>query len=324
MNELRAICAQMRGNELVGPECASLTGGLPDADGVAVCQSLDGVARSAYVRTGLRCYAEAPTLAELVAQIETISLDADGFLLDFLRLDESCPLNKPEVVVAVANAINTYPDLHNPQHRFLIVAQAGRLWFGEILAECSYSYKKHDLKPYRTSSSLPSRLARALVNVVASNPVASNPVASNPVAGGPVRTILDPFCGSGSILLEAQDLGLTVCGMDINFKMTGMTRLNLAYFGYQGEILRGSALNCPFQADAIVTDLPYGRLLQDITAGDDLPAILQHLTGLAPLAVYLAAQDLSPILRAAGYADVQVYQVRKHERMSRFVHRARV
>lgn len=312
MDELRVICAQMRGNELVAPECQSLTGGLPDPSGVAVCQTLDGVPRSAYVRTGLRCYAEAPTLEELTAQIAAAPLDADGFQIDFLRMDESCPVGKQEAVVAAANAINTYPDLHNPRHRFLLVAQPGRLWFGEILAETQASFKQHDAKPYRTSSSLPSRLARALVNLV------------HGPGEGAITSILDPFCGSGSILLEAQALGLAARGVDRNFKMTGMTRLNLAYFGYKGEVLRGNALNCPFEADAIVTDLPYGRLLEDISTTDGLPAILRHLRGLAPRAVYLAEQDLSALISAAGYEDIQVYRVRKHERMSRFVHVALV
>ncbi len=309
-HDLRAICARLPGNELAAAECASLAGGIPDAEGVAHCLSLAAVPQAAYVRTGLRCYAEAPDLESLAQQIGQTELQADGFHIDFLRLAESNPLSKQAAVLAAADAIQTYPDLHHPQHRFLLVAQSGRLWFGEILSECTHSYKQHDAKPYRTSSSLPSRLARALVNLVAG-------------PGGQVDSILDPFCGSGSILLEAQALGLAALGMDNNFKMTGMTRRNLAHFGYRGEVLRGDALTCPLRATAIVTDLPYGRLLQEMDTAAELRPILEHLAQQAQRAVYLAEQDLSGLLAACGYTGIQVYRVRKHQRMSRFVHLAR-
>ncbi len=314
MDELRAICARLTGNELVAAECAQLTGGLPDADGVAVCRRVDGVPRAAFVRAGLRCYAEAATLAGLAEQIGRAAFEAEGFHIDFLPLAAGSAISKQQAVVSAADAIQTYPDLRRPRHRFLVVAQENRLWFGEILSECAHTYNQHDAKPFRTSSSLPSRLARALVNLVC------------PPPGGAGFTILDPFCGSGSILLEAQAVGAAALGMDRNFKMTGMSRRNLAHFGYQGTVISGDALDCTLQADAVVTDLPYGRLLQDPLAESNraaLQAALARLVRLAPLAVYLSEQDISPLLTEAGYGDIRVWRVRKHAHMSRFVHQAR-
>jgi tRNA G10 N-methylase Trm11 len=185
-----------------------------------------------------------------------------------------------------------------------VAAQADRLWFGEILAEPARDYRLHDTKPYRTSSSLPARLARALVNLVA------------PPAG----SILDPFCGTGSILLEACALGLHAYGVDNNIKMRGMSRRNLAHFDYAATVELGDAQECTQRADAIVSDLPYGRLLEQDTAA--LRQVLGHTAGLAPQAVYLAEQDITPWLVDAGYARVACYRVRKHHSMSRYVHHA--
>jgi len=304
MDELRVVCARIQGNELVAAECAALTGGTPDDEGVAVCQRLDLIPRAAFITLGVRCLAQARSLEDLCAQIALLPLAADRFRIETLSLWPQNPLPKPQVVLAVADALPAYPDLNDPQHCFFVAAQDDRLWFGEILAEPSRDYRLHEAKPYRTSSSLSSRLARALVNLVA------------PPAG----SILDPFCGTGSILLEAAALGLNAYGMDRNIKMVGMSRRNLAHFSYPVQVALGDAQDCIQTADAIVTDLPYGRLLEQDQAA--LRRVLHHTAQLAPQAVYLAQEDITPWLQDAGYARVQCYRVRKRHTMIRFVHHA--
>jgi tRNA G10 N-methylase Trm11 len=303
MNELRAICARLAGNELVAAECQNLTGGRPDLESVAVCQAVEAIPHSAYISTGLRCLAEAETFEALIEQIRQSSFPSDRFRMEFLRLSGRPSIQPQEATLAAANATLTYPDLDTPAHRFLIVAQEHRFWFGEILTEGQHTYTQHDAKPYRTSNSLPTRLARALVNLVSP----------------PARSILDPFCGTGSILLEARALGLTAFGMDWNPKMVSMSRRNLEHFGYTAEVVRGNALECQRSADAIVTDLPYGRSLH--MDQENLLPIIQQATQLAPQAVYLAEQDISACLEEAGYQEIEVLRVRKRAGMSRYVHR---
>jgi tRNA G10 N-methylase Trm11 len=289
---------------VVAAECAALTGGIPDAEGVAVCQRLDLIPRAAFLTLGVRCMAEARTLDDLCTQIAALPVEANRFRVEYFSLWPQDPPSKPQIVLAVANALRAYPDLSDPQHRFLVAAQADRLWFGETLVEPARDYRLHDTKPYRTSSSLPARLARALVNLVAP----------------PAHSILDPFCGTGSILLEAGALGLISFGMDNNIKMAGMSRRNLAHFGYPAQVELGDAQDCTQTADAIVTDLPYGRLLeQDQRA---LREVLHNTVQLAPQAVILAEDDITSWLQEAGYVRAECYRVRKHHTMSRFVHHA--
>ena len=99
-----------------------------------------------------------------------------------------------------------------------------------------------------------------------------------------------------------------------------MSRRNLAHFGYSVSVELGSAQDCSQAADAIVTDLPYGRQLEQDQAA--LRQVLHHTAQLAPQAVYLAQEDITPWLLDAGYARVACYRVRKHRSMSRFVHHA--
>ena len=147
MDELRLLSARMPGNPLVAAECASLMGAEPDSDGVAVCQSLDRLAQSAYLNTGLRCLAEANTLDELVCQIAGMSFPAERFKLELLRVSSARTEREPPLVLAVADAIQANPDLNDPQHHFLVVAGKHSLWFGEILNENPHGYKLHDESP---------------------------------------------------------------------------------------------------------------------------------------------------------------------------------
>jgi hypothetical protein len=89
MDELRAICARLLGNELVAAECENLTGGRPDPNGVAVCQSLDLLPRSAYLSLGLRCLAQASSLDDLALQVQALHLAPERFRLEFLNLTAS-------------------------------------------------------------------------------------------------------------------------------------------------------------------------------------------------------------------------------------------
>jgi len=103
--------------------------------------------------------------------------------------------------------------------------------------------------------------------------------------------------------------------------MVHMSCRNLAHFGLPPHVERLDAQETSRSADVIVTDLPYGRSLEQ-----DLPGLLPifgRLAGLAPRAVYLAEQDISAWLEEAGYRDIRVLKVRKRPELSRYVHIAR-
>ncbi|MBN2392689.1 MAG: hypothetical protein JXR84_18305 [Anaerolineae bacterium] len=308
-SDLVAICVRTRSNEvneLIAAECEYLTGGRPDAEGVAVCQTVEHIHRAAYVRTGLRRIAQATTFADLLDVLRQTPLNLDDFRVDALYLSARFPIPQQEAVVAAANAIHCRANLAAPRHRLLLVAQRETFWIGEILAEATQSYVPHLKKPCHVSISLEARIARALVNLVV------------PPAG----TLIDPCCGTGSILLEAVALGLTAYGADRNPKMAHMAQRNLLHFGYPPRVVCADARVWTQTADALVTDVPYGRQLE--FAEDDLPAILASSARLAPLAVYVAGSDITPQLTAVGYGDIEVLRLVKPNGFTRYVHRARV
>ncbi|HOU11835.1 MAG TPA: N-6 DNA methylase [Anaerolineae bacterium] len=306
--DLVALCIHTRSNEineLIAAECEHLTGGRPDEDGVAQCRSLEHIPRAAYVRTGLRRIAQAATFADLLDVLRQTPFDVDDFRVDALCLSGRFPMPRQAAAVVAADAIRCRANVAAPRHHLLLVAQRHTFWIGEVVVEAAQTYLPHTQKPCHVSSSLEARVARALVNLVI------------PLSG----TLIDPCCGTGSILLEAAALGLTAYGADSNRRMVRMAQRNLLHFGYAPAVELADAREWSQTADALVTDLPYGRQLASAEAS--IPDILAHAATLAPLAVYVAGVDIRAELAAAGYSDIVVYRLVKPNGFTRYVHRAR-
>ncbi|NNL58638.1 MAG: methyltransferase domain-containing protein, partial [Nitrosopumilus sp.] len=76
------------------------------------------------------------------------------------------------------------------------------------------------------------------------------------------ETVCDPFCGTGTTLLEAESMGIHGIGLDFDKKMWEKSKENIKVNNFKSQVI-----NSDFQKmvkfsdkfDAIVTDLPYGR-----------------------------------------------------------------
>jgi len=73
--------------------------------------------------------------------------------------------------------------------------------------------------------------------------------------------LLDPFCGTGSSLIEASYIGCYVLGVDAAKRMVFGCRRNLRFFNINAEgLFLADARKLPFfKVDCMVTDPPYGR-----------------------------------------------------------------
>jgi len=75
------------------------------------------------------------------------------------------------------------------------------------------------------------------------------------------EVLLDPFAGTGSILLEASLVGAYPVGLDLSSRMTrgaiaNQKRYNQSWLG----VIRADSLSSPLRAaNGIATDIPYGR-----------------------------------------------------------------
>jgi len=87
------------------------------------------------------------------------------------------------------------------------------------------------------------------------------------------ETVCDPFCGTGTILLEAESMGIKAIGVDFDEKMCDITKQNLIANRFNSKIIKGDFSKFTIMKDkfdAIVTDLPYGTASKSSENPQDL------------------------------------------------------
>ncbi len=287
--------------QLVVAECIALTGAKPDERGIALSEVEADVSRAAYVKTCVRVIIHTADLPSLYDQLEKASLSSEQFRVSVVKIPRSLTLDSRQIMHQVGARIGGKPNLSAPRTVFLVVATAEETWLGEVMSESTGAWDEHSQKMYPYSSALPTRLARAMVNLVAA----------------PGDRIIDPCCGSGTIMIEAASMGIKAAGCDINPKLATISMDNMKYFGLDGMVMIADARNLKGSFDAVVTDLPYGR--NCLTDEQLCREILQNLRNLAPKAAVVTSEDMSDLLSQMGYCVKSVAAVPKTS-LTRYIH----
>jgi tRNA (guanine10-N2)-dimethyltransferase len=138
--------------------------------------------------------------------------------------------------------------LKTPDKTFIGVLTEGRFVFGVKLAEIQakpFMERRPRKKPFFHPSAMQAKLARCMINL------------AEPKIGD---VVLDPFCGTGTMLIEAKLIGCKALGIDIQRRMAKGTIRNMAHFNVRPEgIIIADAKYPPLiKVDCVVTDPPYG------------------------------------------------------------------
>lgn len=178
-------------------------------------------------------------------------------LLEFagnLELDGSFCVrveHEPELASHIGARIKGKVDLNKPENFFHVFKRneeyflTRKFW---SIDNKEYTRREPKFRPFFMPISIHPKLARAMVNLAE-------------VRKGDV--VLDPFCGTGGILLEAGLLGAKIIGNDIRKDIVAGAERNLRVFGIENfELLCmdvGEVPSVVDAVDAIITDPPYGR-----------------------------------------------------------------
>ena len=279
--------------ELVAAECIALTGSVPNEHGIAISERCVDVRRGAYLKSCSEVLFETSSLTELYANLRSARLYADDFRVSVVKKPRNLKVNSMELARDIGSIIDGKANLTQPKVTFLAVVTDEKIWFGCRRSESDNIWLAHDKRPHVTSSSLPSRLARVLVNLVAH----------------PGDSLLDPCCGTGTIVMSAAHSGIRAVGSDINPRMVGAATKNLRHFGLTADVALEDARQVRGQFDAIATDLPYGINLTKDNFQD--AEILANLRTCARKAAFIDLRDLSKPLNDHGYRIETILDVPK-------------
>jgi len=150
--------------------------------------------------------------------------------------------------LVLANVPKARVNLKKPDKTFVGILTNKSFVFGVKLGEIApkpFVERRPRKKPFFHPSAMQAKLARCMVNL-------TKPKAKD--------LVLDPFCGTGSTLIEAALIGCRVLGVDIQRRMARGTIRNLAHFQIKPEgIIIADTRSLPIRkADCVVTDPPYG------------------------------------------------------------------
>lgn len=174
-------------------------------------------------------------------------------------------INSQDAVKSLAGVYtkNNKVSLEKPDNEIRALITDEKVYVGLKLFEVNRSIfeeRKVQNRPFFSPISLHPRVARGLVNISC--------VKKD-------ELLLDPFCGTGGILLEAGLMGVRVAGSDIEKKMVKGCKQTLEAYGIKNFDLFCTDIGCIDQyidsVGAVVTDLPYGK--STTTKGEDINSL---------------------------------------------------
>lgn len=132
------------------------------------------------------------------------------------------------------------------------------------------------------------------------------------------EAFLDPFCGTGSLLIEASLVGAEPLGVDLARKMVRGSRRNMVKYGQLWlGIVRGDSRKTPIrEVGGIATDIPYGRASSagGSESGEILKSAVEGAAGALPEGRKLVVMHPKSL-------EVQEGEMRTEEELDIYVHR---
>lgn len=161
--------------------------------------------------------------------------------------NERNPSSQKEFERMIGDMINGPVSLNNPEVEYRAILSEDRCYFGRVLFTFDRGFSFDGRNPGKRDFFHPGvmmpRMARTLVNLAHAR-------------SGEI--LLDPFCGTGGILIEAELLDMHPIGSDFDPLMVTGSKKNL----HSASLMLADATTLPFSdnsVDTIVTDFPYGQ-----------------------------------------------------------------
>lgn len=235
----------------------------------------------------------------LHSEIDTVATERE---IGTLILDNSenikVNLSKPKTLIRVAAFKN---DLYIAIERIK-------------LNKKHFEESKPHKRPFFYPGSMNPKLARCMVNL-------------SRIKEG--ELLLDPFCGTGGILIEAGLIGCKVVGSDIYWKMQNGTAINLDYYGitdYRTFHLDVRELKMYEKVSSVVTDPPYGISTStgDVDGEEIFKEFFYAIYDNMKDDAYLCMAsphyiDLNPMVDEVGFEIVEQYGIKMHRSLTRII-----
>ncbi len=194
-------------------------------------------------------------------KIPKISLELDDFAVRARRYFSLRDISTKKIEEDLGRIISGKVNLKEPKN-IVRVGVAKRIHVGIELYQFrrkNFEVRKAKNFPISYPITMHPRFIRAMINLAR-------------VKKG--DRIIDPFCGIGTVLIEAGLMDMIPFGSDLSEKMIKASEINLNKFGINAKLKRCDIGEIEGKYDAVVTDPPYGR--SSSTMGENLKNLYER------------------------------------------------
>jgi tRNA (guanine10-N2)-dimethyltransferase len=223
------------------------------------------------------------------------------------------------IVSSVAERVDGRVSLEEPDREVsaFVGRGGGKTYFAITMPRSMrqrWSTRRPRSRAFFHPSAIFPKLSRALVNLSGVQPGES---------------FLDPFCGTGSLLIEASIVGAEPAGVDLARKMVRGARRNSIKYAQQWlGVVRADTRMLPLrEVAAVATDIPYGRASSagGLDSGDILRWLLEGAAGVIPprrklVVMHPKSLAVGPMLEEVrGLAVEQEHEIYIHRTLTRTI-----
>lgn len=280
--------------------------------------------RSSYTKIcGIEFFRCQVNLRDILQHVQTFFTDykiktKQSFSVRIKKIDKTSTIKTITLEKSIGKIILTKNNtidvnLSSPDITFFGIISEDHFLFGQIemVIKKKFLLRQPSKRPFFHPAALTPKLARCMINLARAKPGV---------------TLLDPFCGTGSILIEAGLIGCQVLGVDINQKMVRGSLRNLEFFSIsESDLIIADARKLPLSnLSCVATDPPYSR--SSSTLGlhveDLVSSFLSNVIDLLQKGSYVSIAlpndlEIITIGENVGYMCIEAHQVREHKSLTR-------
>ena len=243
----------------------------------------------------------------LIKTIESSLIENETFYQDYkiqyLKYDKVEYPDRIQAMRILGTAIEGDFAIKNPKVSLALTKVDGNWIFGlyEVNPNEWLARRK---KPFSYSNALEVKLARVLLNIAIENDFS--------------KSIVDPCCGIGTVVIEAKSMGLNIKGYEINRFVAQHANSNLTHFGFEPDISRQDMFEIEQIYDVAILDLPYGQF-SSITYQEQMNLIEKTRT-ISKKAVIISMDEITKDILSHGYVIIDKAKIEKSNSFSRHIY----
>lgn len=261
---------------------------------------------SPYIKNRLEIRHKTATFDEMLLQLEQDENTTTNSVIKYIKLVSGDPYaaNRKALYKDLSGKFKAPEGTESPQSTYGITFHEGFWYFGELLRNNGL-WREHNKRPHTYSNSLKINMAKVLINIAGKGDVS--------------KSIVDPCCGAGTVLLEGCFDGYNMTGSDINKKMARSAVRNLKHFGYEASVSQQAIQDIAGYYDASIVDLPYGLCSKTTRAAQC--DIIKNAKRISARTVIVSSEDIADLLADTQFEIIDTCKVLKsvNKQFTRFI-----